>query len=135
MAAQFTFVKGKEYKVVNWIDGVVYVTTFSAAGKESTVKSAATIARVMANLVSEAHAEALVINAKRDVKPGRETYNNNGKEIAGFDVIEVQTNGEEIKKASYPACLEDTADNLAYALDKEFGHTGVYYIVRTRRYA
>lgn len=59
MAAQFTFIKGKEYKVVNWIDGNVYITTFSAAGKESTVRSAVTIAKVMAALVEQAHAEAL----------------------------------------------------------------------------
>lgn len=65
MAAQFTFIKGKEYKVVNWIDGAVYVTTFSAAGKESTVRSAVTIAKVMAALVEQAHAEALEVEAER----------------------------------------------------------------------
>lgn len=67
--------------------------------------------------------------------PDRQTYNNNGKEIAGFDVIEVQTNGEEIKRASYPACLEDTADRLASSLENEFGYTGVYFFVRVRRYS
>lgn len=64
-----------------------------------------------------------------------ETYNNNGKAISGFDVIEVQTNGEEIKKASYSALCEETANRLRNSLENEFGYTGVYYYIRVRRYA
>lgn len=65
----------------------------------------------------------------------RETYNNNGKEICGFDVIEVLTNGEEVKKDSFTRYGEQQADDLARKLDNEFGHTGVYYFVRVRRHA
>lgn len=65
----------------------------------------------------------------------RETYNNNGKAIRAFDVIEVQTNGHEVKKASYPACMETTADDLARKLNDENGWSGVEYFVRVRRYA
>lgn len=64
MAAQFTFVKGKEYKVVNWIDGEIRITTFSAAGRESDVRSEKTKSVVMAALVDSAHAEALEMNAE-----------------------------------------------------------------------
>lgn len=64
-----------------------------------------------------------------------ETYNNNGKAISGFDVIEAQTNGHEIKKASFSAMCEDSANRLRNALENEFGYTGVYYYIRVRRYA
>lgn len=66
MAAQIIFVNGKEYKVVNWIDGSVYFTTFSAAGKETNVRSVKTKAVVMAALVAKAHAEALEENRRYD---------------------------------------------------------------------
>ena len=62
MSAQFVFVKNKEYKVVNWIDGNVYFSTFSAAGRESDVRSEKTKTVVMAALVEAAHAEALKMN-------------------------------------------------------------------------
>lgn len=66
MAAQFTFVKGKEYKVVNWIDGEIRITTFSAAGRESDVRSENTKSVVMAALVESAHTEALAMNEEMD---------------------------------------------------------------------
>lgn len=65
----------------------------------------------------------------------RETFNNNGKEICGFDVIEVQTNGEEVKKQSFTRYGEQQADQLVRELDDQYGHTGVYYFVLVRRYA
>lgn len=65
----------------------------------------------------------------------RETINNNGKAISGFDVIEALPNGHEIKKASFSSLCEDSADNLARSLENEFGGFGTYYFVRVRRYA
>ncbi|MBI0520870.1 hypothetical protein F6Q07_22675 [Pectobacterium parmentieri] len=65
----------------------------------------------------------------------RETINNNGKTITGFDVIEVQPNGHEVKKASFGPLSEDIADSKARALENEFGGCGTYYFVRVRRYA
>lgn len=62
MAAQIVFIGNKEYKVVNWIDGAVHITTFSAAGKESAVRSEKTKARVMAALVEKAHDEAIEVD-------------------------------------------------------------------------
>lgn len=64
----------------------------------------------------------------------RQTYDNNGKEIAAFDLIELQTNGHEIKRKSYPACMEDVAYSSAYYLNEEFGHSGVEFFIRVRRY-
>lgn len=64
----------------------------------------------------------------------RQTYNNNGKEIAGFDLIELQTNGHEIKRKSFPACMETEADRAAYDLNEEFNHAGVEFFIRVRRY-
>lgn len=65
----------------------------------------------------------------------RETINNNGKEISGFDVIEVMSNGHEVKKASFGPLSEDCAENMARSLENEFGGFGTYYFVRVRRYA
>lgn len=64
----------------------------------------------------------------------RQTYDNKGKAIAGFDLIELQTNGHEIKRKSYPACMEEAADRAAYDLNEEFGHSGVEFFIRVRRY-
>lgn len=64
-----------------------------------------------------------------------ETFNNNGKAISGFDVIEVLPNGHEIKKASFSAFCETLAENMARQLEKDFGGNGTYYFVRVRRYA
>lgn len=65
----------------------------------------------------------------------RETINNNGKAISGFDVIEVLPNGHEVKKKSFGPLSEDCADNMARTLENQFGEFGNYYFVRVRRHA
>ena len=65
----------------------------------------------------------------------RATYDKNGKAIRAFEVIEVQTNGHEVSKGSFPADAAQTADNLAANLNNAFGYAGVEYFVRVHRYA
>lgn len=62
-------------------------------------------------------------------------YDANGKAIRAFEVIEVQTNGHEVSKGSFPVDAEASAYNLADNLDRSFGYTGVEYFVRVRRFA
>lgn len=59
----------------------------------------------------------------------------NGKAIAGYEVIEVQTNGHEVKRGYFAAACGDSAYALADSLENEFGYTGVEYFVRVRRFA
>jgi hypothetical protein len=62
-------------------------------------------------------------------------YDANGKAIRAFEVIEVQTNGHEVSKGSFPVDAELSAHNLADNLNDAFGYSGVEYFVRVRRYA
>lgn len=59
----------------------------------------------------------------------------NGKAIRAFEVIEVQTNGHEVSKGSFPVSAEDSAYSLADNLNDSFGYAGVEYFVRVHRYA
>ncbi|WKV24417.1 hypothetical protein [Enterobacter phage ST22] len=62
-------------------------------------------------------------------------YDHNGKAIRSFTVVEIQTNGHEVKKGEFPVDAEASAYNLADSLDHAFGYTGVEYVVRVNRYA
>lgn len=61
-------------------------------------------------------------------------YDSNGKAIRAFEVIEVQTNGEEISKGQFPVDAEASAYNLADNMNDTFGYSGVEYFVRVHRY-
>lgn len=62
-------------------------------------------------------------------------YDENGKAIAGYEVIEQQTNGETVRMGYFPAGCRESAENLVASLNDEFGWRGVEYYVKVRRFA
>ena len=62
-------------------------------------------------------------------------YDSNGKAMRSLEVIEVQTNGHDVSKGTFPVDAEDASYNMADNLNRSFGYNGVEYFVRVHRYA
>lgn len=62
-------------------------------------------------------------------------YDTNGKGVRAYQIVEVQPNGERIKKAQFsPAEIVEASEKCA-ELNSEWNHIGVEFFVKTLRFA
>jgi len=57
------------------------------------------------------------------------------KAISGYEVVEVQTNGERIVRGKFPPKLEQSARDLCASMNDQWNHAGVEFFVKELRHA